>query len=176
MWLWAVELRREESRRRFQDRVRPAQLAHLPLQLRDPGLLRRVHPGRLPLLDPGLLDPVPQRVGVDPQLLTDTPAGGVDRQALTVLVDQVAHEANRTRPNLVGILPRCRHDSHLPWARSLHQSQGGSLPGMLVELSVVEQRYRAVLAVIGDGVPVVQVARRFEVWRQGVREGGRWGG
>jgi hypothetical protein len=28
---------------------------------------------------------------------------------------------------------------------------------MLVELSVVEQRYQAVLAVIRDGVPVVQV-------------------
>ena len=34
---------------------------------------------------------------------------------------------------------------------------------MLVELSVVEQRYQAVLAVIRDGVPIVQVARRFDV-------------
>ena len=32
---------------------------------------------------------------------------------------------------------------------------------MLVELSVVEQRYQSVLAVIRDGVPVVQVASRF---------------
>ena len=31
---------------------------------------------------------------------------------------------------------------------------------MLVELSVVEQRYQAVLAVIRDGVPVVEVASR----------------
>ncbi len=37
---------------------------------------------------------------------------------------------------------------------------------MLVELSVVEQRYQAVLAVIRDGVPVVEVARRFDVSRQ----------
>jgi len=29
---------------------------------------------------------------------------------------------------------------------------------MLVELSVVEQRYQAVLAVIRDGVPIVEVA------------------
>jgi len=29
---------------------------------------------------------------------------------------------------------------------------------MLVELSVVEQRYHAVLAVIRDGVPIVEVA------------------
>lgn len=37
---------------------------------------------------------------------------------------------------------------------------------MLVELSVVEQRYQAVLAVIRDGVPVVEAASRFGVSRQ----------
>jgi len=42
---------------------------------------------------------------------------------------------------------------------------------MLVELSVVEQRYQAVLAVIRDGVPIVQVAHRFGVSRQAVH---RW--
>ncbi len=45
---------------------------------------------------------------------------------------------------------------------------------MLVELSVVEQRYRAVLAVIRDGVPVVEVARRFDVSRQAVHRWLRW--
>jgi hypothetical protein len=39
---------------------------------------------------------------------------------------------------------------------------------MLVELSVVEQRYQAVLAVIRDGVPVGEVASRFGVLRQAV--------
>jgi transposase InsO family protein len=42
---------------------------------------------------------------------------------------------------------------------------------MLVELSVVEQRYQAVLAVIRDGVSIVQVAHRFGVSRQAVH---RW--
>jgi transposase InsO family protein len=42
---------------------------------------------------------------------------------------------------------------------------------MLVELSVMEQRYQAVLAVIRDGVPIVEVARRFDVSRQAVH---RW--
>ena len=42
---------------------------------------------------------------------------------------------------------------------------------MLLELSVVEQRYQAVLAVIRDGVPVIEVARRFDVSRQAVH---RW--
>jgi hypothetical protein len=39
---------------------------------------------------------------------------------------------------------------------------------MLVELSVVEQRYQAVLAVIRDGVPIVQVAHlqgpMMQIW------------
>jgi transposase InsO family protein len=42
---------------------------------------------------------------------------------------------------------------------------------MLVELSVVEQRYQAVLAVIRDGVPIVKVAHRFDVSRQAIH---RW--
>ena len=39
---------------------------------------------------------------------------------------------------------------------------------MLVELSVMEQRYQAVLAVVQDGWRVVEVARRLEVSRQTV--------
>ena len=45
---------------------------------------------------------------------------------------------------------------------------------MLVELSVVEQRYQAVLAVIRDGVRVVEVASRFGVSRQAVHRWLRW--
>jgi transposase InsO family protein len=45
---------------------------------------------------------------------------------------------------------------------------------MLVELSVVEQRYRAVLAVIRDGVSIVEVAHRFDVSRQAVHRWLRW--
>jgi transposase InsO family protein len=45
---------------------------------------------------------------------------------------------------------------------------------MLRELSVVEQRYQAVLAVIRDGVPIVQVARRFDVSRQAIHRWLRW--
>ena len=39
---------------------------------------------------------------------------------------------------------------------------------MLVELSVMEQRYQAVLAVVQDGWRVVEVARRLGVSRQSV--------
>ena len=41
---------------------------------------------------------------------------------------------------------------------------------MLVELGVVEQRYRAVLEVLEEGVPVTAVARRYGVARQTVHE------
>lgn len=45
---------------------------------------------------------------------------------------------------------------------------------MLKEVSVIEQRYQAVSAVIRDGVPVVEVARRFDVSRQAVHRWVRW--
>ena len=48
-----------------------------------------------------------------------------------------------------------------------------TLPDMLVVLSVVEQSYQAVLAVIRDGVPIAEVAHRFDVSRQAVH---RWCG
>ena len=41
---------------------------------------------------------------------------------------------------------------------------------MLVELGVVEQRYRAVLEVLEEGLPVTEVARRHQVARQTVHE------
>jgi transposase-like protein len=39
---------------------------------------------------------------------------------------------------------------------------------MLVELSVVEQRYHAVMEVLSGGVPVVEVAERYGVSRKTV--------
>ena len=39
---------------------------------------------------------------------------------------------------------------------------------MLVELSVVEQRYHAVMEVISGGIPVVEVAERYGVSRKTV--------
>jgi transposase-like protein len=39
---------------------------------------------------------------------------------------------------------------------------------MLVELSVVEQRYHAVMEVVSGGVPVVEVAERYGVSRKTV--------
>ena len=39
---------------------------------------------------------------------------------------------------------------------------------MVVELSVIEQRYQAVLAVVQDGWEVTEVARRLRISRQSV--------
>ena len=39
---------------------------------------------------------------------------------------------------------------------------------MLVELSVVEQRYHAVMEVVSGGIPVVEVAQRYGVLRKTV--------
>ena len=41
---------------------------------------------------------------------------------------------------------------------------------MLMELSVMEQRYQAVMAVVQDGWKVVEVARRLDVSRQSVHK------
>jgi transposase len=41
---------------------------------------------------------------------------------------------------------------------------------MLLELSVMEQRYQAVLEVLSGGVPVVEVAERYGVSRNAVHE------
>ena len=59
--VWAVELRREESRRRLQDRVRPAKLAHLLLQGLDPGPLLAGDTRDRAVVDIGLAHPGPHR-------------------------------------------------------------------------------------------------------------------
>jgi transposase-like protein len=41
---------------------------------------------------------------------------------------------------------------------------------MLLELSLMEQRYHAVMEVLSGGVPVVEVAERYGVSRNAVHE------
>jgi DNA-binding NarL/FixJ family response regulator len=54
--------------------------------------------------------------------------------------------------------------------RDQQADRGEREPGVLVELGVVEQRYRAVLEVLEDGASVTDVARRYGVARQTVHE------
>jgi hypothetical protein len=62
-----------------------------------------------------------------PQLLTHSSAGGVHAQLLRAL-DEVAGEADRPLTQLVGVLPRCRHDSTLPWVQARTET-GDASPG-----------------------------------------------
>ena len=90
-------------------RVRAAQLMVLPLELGDLLRVARARPGPLARIDLCLRDPVAQRLGIDPQLLTDPgqrpdPGRGVTRQ--------VDRHPDRTLPKLLRVLPRSCHDSH----------------------------------------------------------------
>ena len=59
--MWAVELRREESRCRLQDRVGPLQLTVLLLELFDPLGISGRGPGNPAFVDVGLVDPAAHR-------------------------------------------------------------------------------------------------------------------
>src|SRR6516164_2295776 len=87
MRLWAVELRREESRRRLEDLIRPAQLGVLPPQPPDLRRLLSRHAGPGARVHLGLADPLTQRLrGPDAQLVGDCadrrPVRGVIRPHL----------------------------------------------------------------------------------------------
>ena len=92
-WQSRVQLPREESRRRLQDLVGPAQLPDLPLQLGDPLRVHRRGTGPPASVDLRLAYPVPQRLPVDPQL--------------------VGHPGHRTHL-LPGLLPNLEHHPHGP--------------------------------------------------------------
>ena len=69
--LWAVELRREESRSPLQDLVRPTQLFDFLHELSDPSSIRAGHPSTGPVVDVSLVHSVPNRLHPILQLLSD---------------------------------------------------------------------------------------------------------
>src|SRR4029453_12675721 len=84
-----VELPREETRRRLEDLVGPAQLPDLLLQPGPPPLLLGGHPRAAAAVDLGPLDPLAEGLHPDPQLAGD-PADHPDARAglLARLEDQ----------------------------------------------------------------------------------------
>src|SRR5664280_1105665 len=123
--LWAVELRREESRCQLQDLIRPAQLPILRTKLphfrrfhtRRPRPSARVHL-RLshPVVD-GLRRP-------DPKFRRHRLNG---RPLRSMLRPNLRHHPNSTVPQLLRVAPRSsRHDPILPKRRSLRQTRVGS--------------------------------------------------
>src|SRR5262245_26925559 len=145
--LWAVELRREESRRRPQDRVRPAQLTHLALQLADPGTVKRRRPRPFASIDLRGPDPLAQRLRADRQLVGDP---GNHPELLALLLDRLQDQTHRPLLQLRRIPPRGRsHGSSVPsksW--SLHRTQGGSAHGF-VSLGTTDLRTET-YAIVGD--------------------------
>src|SRR5262245_26261448 len=95
--MWAVELRREESRRRLQDLIRPTQLLHLTLELPHPGPLIRRQPRALTSVGLSPPDPLAQRLMVHAELLRDR----LDRLPLRrVLVLVLEHHPHRSLTHL----------------------------------------------------------------------------
>src|SRR5699024_10248185 len=109
--LWAVELRREKSRRRPQDRVRPAQLTYFLLQLDQALGLAGRGPGTVPLVNLGLHDPIPQSLGIDPELLAHTTERARPRRWIQ---SRLNSHPRGSLPKLVRVLPRCCHAPHPP--------------------------------------------------------------
>src|SRR5690606_21313654 len=108
--LWAVELRREESRRGLEDRVRPTQLLHLLLEGLDPrGVLTR-RAGLQALVDVSSLDPLAHRLDAVPELVRDP----LDRPVLGAqLTTQLAHQPDRLGLLLLRVPTRRRLPRHL---------------------------------------------------------------
>jgi hypothetical protein len=76
-------------------------------------------------VDGGLLAPAPQRVRVHPDPRADPQHSRVQRQP-GLLLTSLRDKPHRPLPQLVRVLPRCRHWSTRPWLQCLHQSRGGS--------------------------------------------------
>src|SRR5699024_7018770 len=109
--LWAVELRREKSRRRPQDRVRPAQLTHFLLQFDQALGLASRGSGTVSLVDLRLHDPIPQGLGIDPELLAHTTERARPRRWIP---SRLNSHPRGSLPKLVRVLPRCCHAPHPP--------------------------------------------------------------
>ena len=123
MTVWAVELRREESRRRLQDLVRPAELTHFSLEIVDAPLLLTRDARADTSVDLRPVDPVAQGVFVDAELLTYPGQRTARGQRVS---PQIHHHAHGTLTQLVRVLPWCSHWTILRWVQCLHQSRGGS--------------------------------------------------
>ena len=96
-----AQLRREESRCRLQDRVRPTQFTDLTFQLGDPDrrIGGRPQPGTG--INLGLGHPTAQGLRIDPQLPPDPGAGTL---AAGRAGPGIEHQPDRPLPQLIGVL------------------------------------------------------------------------
>src|SRR5689334_3626321 len=87
----------------------PPQFPVLPLQLGDPLRVRRRGARPLATVDLRLLDPVPQGLPVDAQLVRHPSDGSL---LLPGLLPDLEHHPHRPLTDLIRILLRCWHDSY----------------------------------------------------------------
>ncbi len=92
--------------RGLQDRIRPPQLAVLPLQLHQPTPIIAGHPRLSAGIDLGLLHPTAQRVTVDAQLLPDPTTRAGHRQLQLIIDQKIIDQTDRPITNLKRILLR----------------------------------------------------------------------
>src|SRR5664279_970614 len=123
--LWAVELRREESRCQLQDLIRPAQLPILRTKFPH---FRRFHtrrPRPRASVHFRLSHPVVDGLRrTDPKFRRHRLNG---RPLRSMLRPNLRHHPNSTVPQLLRVAPRSsRHDPILPKRRSLRQTRGDS--------------------------------------------------
>jgi hypothetical protein len=125
--MWAVELRREESRGRSQNLVRASELTVLLLEALELGPFFGAQPGSLAPVDLGLAHPRSQRLIADPELAGDSAHHSI---ALTGLGERFEDHAHRSLfelrwiPLLGSLI--CWHFSILSKRWSLNKFQGGS--------------------------------------------------
>src|SRR4051794_13101434 len=116
-----VELPREESRRRFQNLIRPAQLAVLPLELDQTRSFARRDPVTRTAIDLTLAHPIADRFGMHTELLADLiEAAIVLLPRCTPLVHE-PHSTLRTSGGY-GLLP-------LPMTSSFPKDEASITPG-----------------------------------------------
>ena len=100
----------------------PAQLTVLPLEIDQTPSVTGGRTGLGPGIDLGLLDPAPQRVTVDAQLITDPAARPGHRQLQIRIHTQILDQTDHPVAKLDRVLPWCWHDSTLPWDQCLRQT------------------------------------------------------
>lgn len=104
--MWAVELHREESRRAAQDRIRPAQLLDLTIQLGQPGHIIGCRSGPGTAINLRALGPASQRVGGNIELLPDARTFSAVTEVATTRLD---HDSDSALFQLGRILLQCWH-------------------------------------------------------------------
>ena len=101
---------------------------HFFLQLSEPLGVAGRDPGSVALVDRGLHYPVPQRFGIDLELLAHTAERSRPRRRIPSCVHR---HPRGPLPRFIGVLPRCCHALHPPGGIRASPSAGSIQPARL---------------------------------------------